>query len=269
MDNRPIGVFDSGLGGLTSLKEMFSLLPGEDIIYFGDTGRVPYGGRSVETILKYAAQDFRFLRTFDIKAILVACGTVSSVLRHRTEEPAFPVVGVVEPAAARACALTQNRRIGIIGTVATIGSGSYESMLKKLLPTVETKSQACPLFVPLVENGRFFPGDPVIEIVAREYLEPFLSFGCDTLIMGCTHYPLLKPIIASILPGVHLIDVGREASNALKTMLQQSEGLSSRTAGGAVRYFVSDDPVNFVRLGSIFMEQNITSSVQQINIEQF
>jgi len=268
MDNRPIGVFDSGLGGLTVLKELLKALPGEDFIYFGDTGRVPYGGRSKETILKYAGQDVRFLKTFGIKAILIACGTVSSVWRYIEGDFNLPSVSVVSPSARQAAESTVNKKIGVIGTVATIASGSYEAVLNSLRPDLQIKSIACPLFVPLVENGRIEPGDTVIETVAREYLEPFIAFGCDTLIMGCTHYPLLERIIASILPGVTLINPGVESAADLKRLLGEKK-LASDRRQGSVSYYISDDSGNFSRLGSLFLEQNISDSVKKIEIEKY
>lgn len=190
MDQRPVGVFDSGVGGLSAVRELRKLLPSENIIYFGDTSRVPYGGRSPEILLKYARQDVHFLRSFDIKAILVACGTVSTtclpVLRGEND---LPILGVVEPACRRAVQMTKNGRVGLIATAASVRSGAYEKCIAGIDPAVEVIAKACPLFVPLVENGRYRPGDAVIETVAREYLEPLGRTGIDTLILGCTHYP--------------------------------------------------------------------------------
>ena len=214
MDNRPVGVFDSGLGGLTAARKIRSILPSEDIIYFGDTSRVPYGGRSREILLKYAWQDVRFLRSFNIKAIVVACGTVSTTcLPQLQAENDLPVLGVVEPACRRAVAVSKTRHVGLIATAASVRSGAYEAALRRLDPEVTVFSRACPLFVPLVENGRYERGDVVIETVAREYLEPIRGSGIDTLILGCTHYPLLMDLIGEIMgPEVTLIDPGEEAA---------------------------------------------------------
>ena len=199
MDRRALGVFDSGLGGLTAVRELRSILPSENIIYCGDTSRVPYGGRSNEILHHYARQDVSFLRSFDIKAILVACGTVSTTaLPALQQENDRPIVGVVGPACRRAAAKTRNKRGGLIATAASVNSGAYERMLHQIDPEIEVVSCACPLFVPLVENGRFHRGDIVIETVAREYLLPMKEQGLDTLILGCTHYPLLTEIIADI-----------------------------------------------------------------------
>ena len=218
MDNRPIGVFDSGLGGLTAVRELQRLLPGEDIIYFGDTARVPYGGRSRDTLVRYARQDVAFLRTFDLKAIVIACGTVSTTaLDVLTEENDIPIWGVVEPAAEAAARSTKNGLVGLIGTQATIRSGAYERRIAAEAPGVRVLSRACPLFVPLVENGRFRPGDVVAETVAAEYLEPFQDAGVDTLVLGCTHYPLLTEVIGNCMgPGVTLVNVGEKCARRVR-----------------------------------------------------
>ena len=196
MDGRPIGVFDSGLGGLTAVRVLRRILPEEDLVYFGDTARVPYGGRSRETLLKYSRQDLRFLRSRDLKAVLIACGTVSTTsLETLQAENDLPIVGVVEPTCRRAVSVSRSRRIGMIATLASVRSGAYEAVLRRLDPSVEVLCRPCPLFVPLVENGRFRKGDVVIETVAREYLTPLLEWGADTLILGCTHYPLLEETV--------------------------------------------------------------------------
>ena len=266
MDERPIGVFDSGLGGLTAVRELMQVLPGENIVYFGDTGRVPYGGRSDDTIIRYAQQDVRFLESFDIKAILVACGTVSSVLHRFSGSLRLPVTGVVEPAAAAARVATKNRRVGIIGTAATVRSKCY---IQALGEGIEAMAQACPLFVPLVENGRFKLGDVVIETVAREYLSPFIEFGCDTLILGCTHYPLLRDIIAELLPGVTLIDSGAAGAKSLASLLRDGGSLCGRSSGGKVEYHVSDDPSGFGRLASLFLGTCVNADARKVDIETY
>lgn len=262
MDNRSIGVFDSGLGGLTGLRELIRVLPHENVVYFGDTARLPYGSRPADTIARYTADDIRFLRGFDVKAILVACGTASTTL-GRLGEFDIPVLGVIEPAAEAALSATKNGRVGIIGTAASIRSGAYE---RALGGRCETFAAACPLFVPLVENGRFHRGDVVIETVSREYLEPVRGFGCDTLILGCTHYPLLGDIIADILPGVTLIDPGAEAADRIGELLS-AEGLETgRGSMGSVEYYVSDDPDGFSRLASIFMGREIREHATKVDI---
>ena len=200
MDNRPIGVFDSGLGGLTAVRELAAQMPNETLIYFGDTGRVPYGGRSRDTIIRYARQDVAFLRTFDLKAVVVACGTVSATaLPQLQAEQDIPVFGVVEPTARQAAEETRNQKIGLIATRATIRTGAYERAIARLDPAAAVYPLACPLFVPLVENGRTQPGDVVIETVAAEYLAPLKEAGVDTLVLGCTHYPLLREVIGGFM----------------------------------------------------------------------
>lgn len=268
MDRRPIGVFDSGLGGLTTVRELCHLLPGEDIVYFGDTGRVPYGSRSKETIIRYARQDVAFLRTFDLKLIVIACGTVSTTaLEILANENTIPVLGVVVPAAAAAAAATRNGKIGLIGTQASIRSGAYETLIHRADPSAQVMVQPCPLFVPLVENGRFRPGDIVIETVAGEYLAPLKEAGVDTLVMGCTHYPLLEEIISAQMgPDVRLINAGTEGARAAAARLAANDALSGKTEGGTCRYFVSDRQEDFSRLASIFLGWDVTGTVGQVDI---
>lgn len=271
MDRRAIGVFDSGMGGLTTVRELERRLPYEDIIYFGDTGRVPYGSRSPETILRYARQDVAFLRTFDLKAIVIACGTVSTIALDRlVEECPVPVIGVVEPAARAAAQATRSGRVGLIGTKATISSGAYERVLKELRPNVEVTAQACPLFVPLVENGRFRKGDPLVELVVKEYLEPFRAAGVDTMILGCTHYPLLTEAIGAYMgPEVNLISSGAACVETVAQVLTDN-GLESGNAGvGTRRYFASDSPESFETLASIFLGEDIHHQAEQIAIENY
>lgn len=269
MDERPIGVFDSGLGGLTALRELRRRLPGEELIYFGDTSRVPYGGRSRETILRYARQDVAFLRTFDLKAIVIACGTVSAnALAELTAENDVPLFGVVAPAAAAAVAQTRNGRIGLIGTRASIRSGAYEWEIAKRDPEAKIFAVPCPLFVPLVENGRFRPGDRVVELVAEEYLAP-LQGSVDTLVLGCTHYPLLSEVIAQIMGDtVHLIDSGAACAAAAAQFLQEHDLLSSRS-DALTHFYVSDSTEDFASLASLFLRDTTAPPVAKIDIESF
>lgn len=268
MDQRPIGVFDSGLGGLTAVAELTRQLPGEDLIYFGDTGRVPYGGRSRETLLKYARQDVAFLRTFDLKAIVIACGTVSTTaMEELAAENPVPMVGVVEPAARRAAQCTKNGRIGLIGTQASIRSGAYERFIARYNPAAQVLAQPCPLFVPLVENGRIHPGDVVIETVCAEYLQPLRDAGVDTLVMGCTHYPLLEAVIGRFMgPDVTLVNAGAEGARAAAGLLRDSGALSGASSGGNCRYFVSDSVSGFSQLASLFLQRDVSAAVTQIDI---
>lgn len=271
MDRRPIGVFDSGLGGLTAVRELQRLLPGEDIIYFGDTGRVPYGSRSRETIIKYARQDVAFLRTFQLKAIVVACGTVSTAaLEVLTRENDIPIWGVVGPAAQAAAAETRNRRVGLIGTQATIRSGAYERYMAAVDPAIRVTAAACPLFVPLVENGRFRPGDLVAETVAAEYLAPIRDAGVDTLVLGCTHYPLLTQVIGNFMgPEVTLVNVGARCAEEVAGQLGKRDLLAPVDRPGESRYFVSDSAEDFSRLASIFLQRDVAEQVTQVEIWRY
>lgn len=213
MDKRPIGVFDSGLGGLTAVRQLMDQLPGEDIIYFGDTSRVPYGGRSPETVLKYTRQDINFLLQFDIKAIVIACNTADTAAGAQVQrEYDLPICGAIRPTAKKAAMVTRNNRIGVIGTNATIRGRGYDGIIREENPRAQVRSIACPLLVPLVENFRTKPGDLVVEQVVAEYLQPLKDWGCDTLVLGCTHYPLLWDVISAFMGAeVTLINSGKEA----------------------------------------------------------
>ena len=269
MDERPIGVFDSGVGGLTAVREIRSILPSENIIYFGDTSRVPYGGRSPEILLKYARQDVHFLRSFDIKALLVACGTVSTnALPTLVRENDLPLLGVVEPACLRALEVSRNRRVGLIATAASVRSGAYERTIAAMDSGVTVVSRACPLFVPLVENGRFRPGDSVIETVAREYLEPLRAEGIDTLILGCTHYPLLEDVIASVMgTDVTLVDSGAQAARQLKDSLTAHDALCGQRQGGITLY-ASDINGDFGALAPQFLREP-APAVLEVDIDKY
>jgi len=269
MDNRPIGVFDSGLGGLTAMATLMRELPNEDICYLGDTGRVPYGVRSRETIQRYARQDMAFLLGLDIKAIVVACGTVSAVaLEAIHTEYDVPIYGVLEPAAQAALQCTKTGRIGIIGTEATISSGAYERLLLAARSDLELTSIPCPLFVPLVENGRVYPGDVVIETIVAEYLAPFKDTDIDTLILGCTHYPLLEDVIARFLGSdVTLVSAGAATAKAVARDLAARDLLADRQTDGVRRFFVTDCAAGFTRLASLFLQQDVSNGVTQVSLE--
>lgn len=258
-DNRAIGVFDSGVGGLTAVRRLREIMPHEHIIYFGDTGRLPYGTRSAQTIVKYTRQDVAFLRQFDLKAIVVACGTVSSVaLPIVAPTVPLPMIGVVEPACAAALAATKNGKIGVIATSGTIRSQSYERILHQSNPDLQIFPQACPLFVSLVENGRVHVGDVVIETVVAEYLAPLKQAGIDTLILGCTHYPLLMAVIAQYLPDVTLIDTGATAAEHTAATIAPS----NPTQQGSATYYVSDDPALFNQLAPLFLAHALEEQAQ-------
>ena len=259
------------MGGLTAVRQMIRLLPGEDIVYFGDTGRVPYGGRSVETIIRYARQDVAFLRSFDLKAIVIACGTVSTTALDVLErENTIPILGVVQPAAMEASRITKSGAIGVIGTKATIRSGAYEAAIRALLPNAKLTVQACPLLVPLVEDGRVRRGDPVTERVVEEYLAPVKAAGVDTLVLGCTHYPLLMDVISDYMgKGVTLIDTGEEAARAAATLLGEQNGLNDPTRAGQRRYYASDSAADFAATAKLFLGKDISDRVERIAIENY
>lgn len=270
MNQQPIGVFDSGLGGLTAVRQLRRIMPSENIIYFGDTSRVPYGNRSRDTILKYARQDMRFLRSFDLKAVVIACGTVSSnCLETLQTENNIPVIGVVAPAVQRAASLTRNKRVGLVATRASVRSGAYERMFHAMSPEVQLFSKACPLFVPLVEEGRCRPGDRVIEQVAEEYLAELKDKGVDTLVLGCTHYPLLAEVIGQVMgPEVALVDVGAESARAALTLLTAQNAQAERKAGAA-SFYTSDRAEDFERLASLFLQEDITNQAREIDISRY
>ena len=231
---------------------------------------MPYGGRSRETILKYARQDLRFLRSFALKAVLIACGTVSTTsLDVLQQENDIPILGVVEPSVRRALRATKSGRIGLVATQASVRSGAYQRLFRRLDPAVEVVAKACPLFVPLVENGRTQPGDVVIETVAREYLEPLGEQGVDTLVLGCTHYPLLTRVIGGIMgPGVTLVNSGAEAALELRDLLAERDGLAEPRQGETALY-ASDQPEDFQRLACLFLQEELRRGVEQIDIDRY
>lgn len=268
LDTRPIGVFDSGLGGLTAVKELERLIPNENIIYFGDTGRVPYGTRGINTIKKYAVSDMRFLLSFNVKAIIIACGTVSSIaideVRRITD---LPVIGVVEPTAKTAVEVSKTGKIGVIATSATISSGSFQKAISKLNPDAEVIARACPLFVPLVENGYFGRDCKLAQLAAHDYIDEFKG-RIDTLILGCTHYPLLRGVIEDILPGVTLVDSGFETAKTAVSLLSEQDLLNT-SGKGSVHYYVSDQTSDFERLAGIFLEHPVNGMVDTVDIEKY
>lgn len=258
MDNRPIGVFDSGLGGLTAVKELEAVLPGESVVYFGDTGRVPYGSRSREVVRRYARQDMAFLMGHGVKAVLAACGTVSSTAADIGAELSVPYFDVVAPTVRAAVRATRNKRIGVLGTNATIHSGSYTKAMQDMAPEVTVFPQACPLFVPLTENGFISPDDQLVQLVVERYLAPVREQGVDTLILGCTHYPLLAEAIGNAMgPGVTLVNSGKEAAQALAHALEETESLCSPGEPRWAEFYVTDAPENFSTVAKLFLGHSV------------
>lgn len=269
MSSKYIGIFDSGLGGLTAVKELMHILPDEPIVYFGDTGRVPYGSKSNDTIIKYTKSDIRFLNTFDLKLIIIACGTASTIALPTVEGMLeIPIFGVVGAAAKAAAAATKNKRVGIIGTAGSIRSGAYERLIAEIDETIFTASAPCPLFVPLVENG--FTTGEIAHLAAVHYLSEIKEADVDTLILGCTHYPLLAETIRDVMgKGVTLIDPGRVTAGFVKDYLEENGLLCKEKIDRQYRFFVSDCPDDFAELGSRFLRQEIPGGVEKIDIERY
>jgi glutamate racemase len=258
MKTNAIGIFDSGLGGLTVQSEITKLLPGVDTIYLGDTARVPYGTKSGETVTGFALEIADFLISMDISLLVVACNTASAyALDALSAKLDIPVVGVIKPGAASAAGATESGNIGVIGTEGTIRSGAYVEAVKEIDPKIEVIVKACPLFVPLVEEG--FLDHPVAELVAKEYLEEFISSDIDTLVLGCTHYPLLKGVISKTLgPGVKLID-SAEATAGEVLRLFKERALLNDTSDATHRFFVTDSPERFTQVGRNFLHDKLES----------
>ncbi|MFZ6017929.1 MAG: glutamate racemase [Nitrospirota bacterium] len=255
--DRPIGVFDSGIGGLTVLKEIIKELPDEGTIYLGDTARVPYGIRSPETVIRYSFENTRFLSSRDIKILVVACNTASSVSLDAIKGSIpIPVIGVIEPGAKAAVRATRNKKIGVIGTEATIKSSSYTKAIKTINENIEVFGLPCPLFVPLVEEG-WTEGD-VVTLIAKRYLEGIKDKGIDTLVLGCTHYPLLKKVISSVIgEDVRLIDSAVEVAQEIKATLEIA-GLKREQKDVPLReFYVTDSPERFIKVGRNFLGQKI------------
>lgn len=269
-ENSAIGVFDSGLGGLTAVKELMRFLPHENIVYFGDTGRVPYGNRSKETITRYAQQDARFLESKNIKVLIAACGTVSSVAGDLGEMFHIPYTGVVKPTAMASVKATVNGKIGVIGTTATIKSCSYKKAIESINSDIQVFQQDCPLFVPLVENGFIDRNDIVVKTVAERYLKSLIEKGVDTLIMGCTHYPILRDVIADVMgKGVLLIDSGKETARYTAKIIAENNIANPQQAKGTCEYYVSDRVDDFSRVADLFLGTSVNQDVKKIKIEHY
>jgi glutamate racemase len=269
-DTRPIGMFDSGIGGLTVAKEVFACMPGEKIIYLGDMARCPYGGRSEETIRTFGMQDARFLMSKDIKMLIVACNTVSSVALDfiQKEVNEIPVIGVVAPGARAAVSRTVAKRIGIIGTVATIRTRSYEKEIARLDPVIKTYGKACPLFVPLVEEG-ILEGD-IARLVVQRYVYELINYGIDCLILGCTHYPLLMEAVQSAVgAGIQLLDSAYWTAREAKDILNAMNMRSAEKTGGMEqsRFFMTDITEGFPKNAAAFLG-SLLPTIEKVKLEQ-
>lgn len=265
MNDRPIGVFDSGIGGLTVLKEIFRELPDEKTIYLGDTARVPYGIRSAETVTRYAFDNTEFLVSKGIKLLVVACNTASAVSLEAVKKLfSIPVMGVIEPGAKAAVRATRNKRTGVIGTEATIGSSAYTRIINAIDPGIDVFGLACPLFVPLVEEG--FTDDDIAAMVAERYLKGLKDKGIDTLVLGCTHYPLLKNVISKVMGNsIMLIDSAVETVREIKETLIKYNIANESSDEVSRLFYVTDATERFIRVGERFLGQKI-GYIEKINI---
>ncbi|HET9439236.1 MAG TPA: glutamate racemase [Longimicrobiales bacterium] len=252
-DNRPIGIFDSGIGGLTVAQAIFQLLPNESVCYFGDTARVPYGPKSPTTVLRYSREAAAFLMSKDVKMLVIACNTATAhAAEALAQELPIPVVGVVEPGARTAARTTRSGRVGVIGTAGTIASGAYDLAVRRLVEDARVYAQPCPLFVPLIEEG--WQEHEATRLVAREYLEPLHEVDIDVLILGCTHYPLLAAVIQETLgPDVKLVDSAHETAIEVRHELQQRQQLRAAAEQPTHAFFASDSPMRFKEVGSRFL----------------
>lgn len=268
MDNRPIGVFDSGLGGLTVLKEIMSSMPGESIVYFGDNGRAPYGNKSKETVIKYTFQDIRFLLNQDIKMMVIACNTMSACSIKQVKNTFdIPVIEVVEPGATAAVRESKSKKIGVIGTTNTVNSGVYENAIEHIDSQVEVFSKACPLFVPLAEEG-WWEND-IAERIAREYLLSLKEYNIDTLVLGCTHYPILYNTISKVMgPEVSLVSSAQEVARVVKDLIVKNDIARDPEIDPVYRYYTSDNVEVFESFGSRILGKEI-HSVEKVDIEKY
>ena len=272
VDNRPIGIFDSGLGGLTVLKAVNSLLPDESLVYFGDCGRTPYGVKSKETIVRYTFQNARFLMSQGIKLLVIACNTSSAYgFELLRQELPIPVIEVVGPGASAAVKSSVARKVGVIGTTATIGSGAYEHAIKAIDPQMEVYTKACPLFVPFVEEGRTWWQHEAVKIVAEDYLGEFDGQGIDSLVLGCTHYPLLCDVIREVVgEGIILINSASEVAVCVKERIETLDIAAQPGNTPKLSFYTSDSVEKFEPLCSAILEHPISErSVLKIDIERF
>ena len=267
MNKSPIGVFDSGLGGLTVLKEIMKILPNENIIYFGDTARVPYGPRSKDTVTKYTFQAINFLISEGVKAIVIACNTATArCLKEANEKYDIPIIGVIEAGARTAAYSTKNKIVGVIGTDGTVRSKAYNSEIGKLDKNIQIIDKACPLFVPIVEEG--WSNTDIASLTAKRYLKGLMDAGIDSLVLGCTHYPLLKKTIGEIVgEDVKLVNPAKETALDLKEILEKNN-LINCSENATYEYYVSDIPEKFENLAREFLKKEI-ENVKSIEIQKY
>ncbi len=263
---KPIGVFDSGIGGLTVVKRLASTLPEEDIIYFGDTARVPYGSKSNDTVIEYGLQDAKFLMSKGVKAIVVACNTVSSIaIKELKDNFDVPIIGMIEPGAKLAAEKTQNGKIGVIGTRATISNNAYSKDLKKLDAKFEVYEKACPLFVPLAEEG--WVNHKATYEIAEEYLKELRELKIDTLVLGCTHYPILADVIQKVIgEEVALIDSGVASAEVVCSELDRTDLHTNKFSMGNLSFYVSDIPVTFKQVAGLFLGTPV-ENIHKVDLE--
>jgi glutamate racemase len=262
---QPIGVFDSGIGGLTVVKALMKSLPCESIVYFGDTARVPYGTKSKSTIVRFSLENVEFLLRFGVKCIVIACNTSSSwALPTLRKFFKVPIIGVIRPGAAAAVRLTRCKRVGVVGTRATVNSHAYDAAIQRIDPAVSVFSQSCPLFVPLVEEG--WTNGSICREVAQMYLKPLQKHRIDTLILGCTHYPLLTSTIRQVMgSGVSLVDSGEQTSDDVRGVLAANDLMANGRKKPRYRFFVTDEPAHFNNVGHRFLGQ-LAGSVERANL---
>jgi glutamate racemase len=266
--HRPIGIFDSGVGGLTVARALLERLPGEALHYFGDTARVPYGSKSGATVRRYSREAAAYLLSRDVKALVIACNTATAYAGEVLEdELQIPVIGVIEPGARAAVAASRTGRIGVVGTTATIGSGAYDLAVRRLLPEARVYAQPCPLFVPLVEEG--LVEHPATHLVAEEYLRPLREMDVDVVILGCTHYPLLRDVVARIMgPGVRLVDSARETAIELARVLEEAGLLRPEGPPPVHRFSASDSPLRFREVGRQLVG-DIVQAVEAVDVDGY
>ena len=268
MSERAIGVFDSGIGGLTVVRELVRALPNESIVYFGDTARVPYGSKSPETVMRYSEEAAALLLAHEVKAIVIACNTATAFAGELlASRLAVPVVGVIDPGARAAAAASVRKRVGVIGTLGTIRSGAYDLAVRRKLPNAQVFAQACPLFVPLVEEG--WANHPATRLVAEEYLAPLRAQDVDVLVLGCTHYPLLRDLIGAVMgPAVRLVDSAVETAREVRQVLQASGMLRTGASLPDYRFLASDSPLRFREVGQLFVGE-LMEAVERVDPEAY